>query len=182
MIDATPLKNVPTITTANLILEPLGPAHFDGVWSAISDVEGRRLTGTHNDFSEEQVRTHLADLAAHNDRADWAIMRRSDNVYLGEVVLNDLDAHNESMNFRIALAGGEVFGKGYGSEATQAVVDFGLNELGLHRIALEVVDFNTRAQRVYAKAGFHPEGILREAWLWDGERSDVILMAVVKGH
>jgi len=70
-----------------------------------------------------------------------------------------------------------VFGKGYGSEATKAVVDYGLEVVGLHRISLEVVDFNTRAQRVYTKAGFHPEGILRDAWYWDGEWSDVIVMA-----
>ena len=95
-------------------------------------------------------------------------------------MLNDLDPHNESMRFRIALGGETVFGKGYGSEATKAVVDYGLDIVGLHRITLEVVDFNTRAQRVYAKAGFHQEGVLREAWNWDGEWSDVIVMAVVR--
>lgn len=171
-----------TLETANLRLEPLGPAHFDDAWAALQDEEARRLTGTHEQFTEEQIRQWLATRADAHDRADWAIIRRDDTAYLGEVVLNDLDPHNESMGFRISLAGAAVFGKGYGSEATKAVVDYGLDVVGLHRISLEVVDFNTRAQRVYEKVGFHAEGLLRDAWYWDGEWSDVVVMAIVSQH
>jgi len=181
MIQPDYFKDQVTLETANLRLEPLGPQHFDGSWAALQDEESRRLTGTHATFTEQQIRDWLATRADAHDRADWAIVDRATGVYLGEVVLNDLDPHTESMGFRIALGGASVFGKGYGSEATQAVVDYGLKVVGLHRISLEVVDFNTRAQRVYAKAGFHPEGILRDAWLWDDEWSDVIVMAIIAG-
>lgn len=168
-----------TLETENLRLEPLGPQHFDGSWAALQDPEGRRLTGTHSEFTQEQIRAWLESRADEHDRADWAIIRKSDDAYIGEVVLNDLDPHNESMGFRIALGGEGLFGKGYGSEATKAVVDYGIRVVGLHRISLEVVDFNQRAQRVYAKSGFLPEGIMRDAWYWDGEWSDVIVMAII---
>lgn len=168
-----------TLETPNLRLEPLGPQHFDGSWAALQDPESRRLTGTHAEFTQEQIRAWLDSRADEHDRADWAMIRKADGGYVGEVVLNDLDPHNQSMGFRIALAGQSHFGKGYGSEATKAVVDYGMGVVGLHRISLEVVDFNTRAQRVYSKAGFQPEGLLRDAWYWDGEWSDVIVMALV---
>lgn len=171
-----------TLETPRLRLEPLGPQHFDGAWAALHDEESRRMTGTHEVFTELQIRDWLASRAEAHDRADWAIIGKHDGSYLGEVVLNDLDPHNESMGFRIALSGAGVFGKGYGSEATKAVVEYGMNVVGLHRISLEVVDFNTRAQRVYAKAGFQSEGLLHDAWFWDGEWSDVIVMAVVAGR
>jgi RimJ/RimL family protein N-acetyltransferase len=171
-----------TLTTPNLRLEPLGPQHFDGAWAALQDEESRRLTGTHMEFTQEQIREWLASRADAHDRADWAIIRITDDAYVGEVVLNDLDPHNESMGFRISLSAQGLFGKGYGSEATKAVVDYGLQVVGLHRISLEVVDFNTRAQRVYEKVGFHSEGLLRDAWYWDGEWSDVVVMAIVSGH
>jgi RimJ/RimL family protein N-acetyltransferase len=175
-------RNQVTLETANLRLEPLGPEHFDGTWAALADTETRRLTGTHDEFTQEQIRDWLATRADAHDRADWAIIRREDGSYVGEVVLNDLDPHNESMGFRIALGGPDVFGRGYGSEATKAVVDYGLEVIGLHRISLEVVDFNLRAQRVYEKIGFHAEGLLRDAWYWDGEWSDVVVMAIVSGR
>jgi RimJ/RimL family protein N-acetyltransferase len=180
MIDPAHFRDQVTLTTANLVLEPLGLEHFAGVWVTVNDPEARRLTGIHDVYTEDQVRAYLVARKDQHDRADWAIVRASDRAHIGVVVLNDLDRHNESMNFRITLSNeASVTGKGYGSEATRAVVEYGISVVGLHRITLEVADFNTRAQRVYGKAGFSPEGLAREAWYWDGERSDIIRMAIV---
>ena len=87
---------------------------------------------------------------------------------------------NRSASFRIALAGAAYFGKGYGSEATQLIVDFGFRELKLHRIELEVYDFNPRAQHVYEKAGFVKEGVRRDVLLWDGVYQSAIVMSILE--
>ncbi|WAP52168.1 GNAT family protein [Arthrobacter sp. ATA002] len=175
-----------TLTTARLRLEPMGPEHFDGAWVALQDTEATRLTGTHADFTPEQIRAWLAGLAGQHDRADWAVIRCTDEQhpkerYLGEVVLNDLDADNESVGFRIALSPADVRGQGYGTEATRAVVGHAFDDLGLHRVALEVFAFNPRAQRAYEKAGFAVEGRQREALYWEGEWVDAITMAMLAG-
>ena len=183
MIDRSYFRDQVTLTTPNLVIEPLGPQHFDGVWATVSDAEARRLAGIHVPYTEDQVRRYLDERRHQHDRADWAILQATDRAHVGQVVLNDLDAHNETMNFRITLSSEPALtGKGFGSEATKEIVRYGLTIVGLHRITLEVPDFNTRAQRVYGKAGFHSEGLAKEAWLWNGERSDVIRMAIVSGH
>jgi RimJ/RimL family protein N-acetyltransferase len=179
MIPADYFRDQVTLRTPNLRLEPLGPEHFEGAWAVVNDYESRRLSGTHVVYDESSLLAHLEERRAAADRADWAIIRESDGAYIGEVNLADLHPHNETMSYRIALGGQKLFGKGYGSEATKAVVDYALQTVGLHRITLIVVDYNTRAQRVYEKAGFHQEALLREAWFWDGEWSDVVLMAVL---
>lgn len=173
-----------TLTTARLRLEPLGPEHFEGAWAGLQDPEARRLTGTHAEFTPEQIRAWLAGLAARHDRGDWAVIRRADEQhpderYLGEVVLNDLDADNESVGFRIALAPADVRGQGYGTEATAAVVGHAFDDLGVHRVALEVFDFNPRARRAYEKAGFTVEGRRRDALLWDGAWADSLGMGIL---
>jgi RimJ/RimL family protein N-acetyltransferase len=94
-------------------------------------------------------------------------------------VLNQLDAPNASMNFRIALWSEADCGQGYGTEATRAVVGFGLDVLGLHRIQLDVFSFNPRAKRVYEKCGFRTEGRRRDALRWDGEWIDADTMAIL---
>ena len=175
-----------TLTTARLRLEPLGPEHFDGAWAALQDSEARRLTGTHAEFTTGQIRTWLDGLSGRHDRADWAVILREgpDNAqerYLGEVVLNDLDPDNGSVGFRIALSPADVLGQGYGTEATRAVVEHAFDDLGLHRVALEVFSFNPRAQRAYEKAGFTVEGRQREALHWDGEWADAVSMAMLAG-
>ncbi len=135
-----------------------------------------RLTGTHTSFAPEAVLAWLEGLGAHDDRADWAIVRTDDGVHLGEVVLNDLDAANRAAGFRIMLGSPRWFGSGYGTEATRAVLDHAFSTVGLHRVELEVFAFNPRAQRAYEKAGFVVEGRRREALLWDGEWIDAIVM------
>ncbi|MBA3249022.1 MAG: GNAT family N-acetyltransferase [Geodermatophilaceae bacterium] len=177
MLDRAALCDQGTLHTARLRLEPLGDKHFSGVWASLADGESRRLTGTHAEFTEDAVRRHLARVARNEDRADWAILDATDGRYLGEVVLNNLDADNVSMNFRIALSGG--YGRGVGTEATRAVVAHGFDVIGLHRISLGVYAFNPRAIRVYEKCGFRREGVARDALHWDGAWHGQITMAIL---
>ncbi|GGL52985.1 aminoglycoside N(6')-acetyltransferase [Microlunatus endophyticus] len=179
MIRTEFLAKQPTLKTARTQLVPMGPRFFPQVWRSLQDREVARLTGTHASFTEEQVRGHLDSLSRRGDRADWAIVRTEDGSYLGEVVLNDLDRGNESMNYRIALRGLDVVGQGYGTEAGLAVINFGLGLVGLHRISLGVYAFNERAIKSYQKIGFEFEGRLRHALQWDRGWYDEIVMAIL---
>ena len=100
--------------------------------------------------------------------------------YIGEVVLNQFDDDNRSASFRIALQGKDFYGQGYGTEATKLIVDYGFSQLNLHRIELEVYDFNPRAQRVYEKAGFKKEGVKRDVLLWEGSYQSAIVMSILE--
>ena len=180
MVPEDVFRDQQVLTGVRVRLVPLGTEFLTEYWAYLQEPEGRRLTGTHATFTRDQVRAHLASRPAQADRADWAVVRISDGAFLGEAVVNDLDPENESAGYRIALAGPEVFGQGYGTEATRLVVDHVFAATGLHRLALEVYDMNPRARRVYEKCGFRVEGRLRDALLWDGERHDVLVMAVLR--
>ena len=58
-------------------------------------------------------------------------------------------------------------------------VRHGFEQLGLHRISLEVYAFDPRARRVYEKVGFVAEGVLRHALLWEGERVGATVMSIL---
>ena len=179
VISSDVFHDQPILTGPRVRLEPLGSEHFEGIWPMHAEPEGKRLTGTHQQFTEDQARRWLATRQDHRDRADWAIVRHEDDVVLGEAVLNELDEHNASVSFRISLVGPHVFGRGYGTEATRLVVDYAFDVAGLHRIQLEVYDFNPRAQRVYEKCGFIREGIHRDALRWEGQWRHAIGMAIL---
>jgi [ribosomal protein S5]-alanine N-acetyltransferase len=60
------------------------------------------------------------------------------------------------------------WGHGYASEAARAIVAFGFDTLGLHRIWAECVADNTASARVLEKLGLQKEGRLREnRWMKD---------------
>lgn len=170
----------PNLTGKKIDLRPITRQDAKAMFASLSDEESMRLTGTQQSFTFEQVEAYCRGLETAVDRADYAILRKEDDLYVGEVVLNDIDLENRSANFRIALAGKEYFGQGYGTEATQMLLEFGFHTLNLHRIELEVYDFNPRAQHVYAKAGFVQEGVRRDVLLWDGEFHDAILMSILE--
>ena len=56
----------------------------------------------------------------------------------------------------------EHWGKGYATEAAQAIVEFGFTEMSLHRISSWCIADNAASVRVLEKAGLRPEGRLRE--------------------
>lgn len=168
-----------TLHTARLRLEPLGPEHLDDTMAALGHREFMRLTGTHATFEREDVARFLERIGSADDRADWAMVRQSDGVYVGEAVLNQLDADNLSMNFRISMKGSGDVDRGYGTEATRAALAYAFDVVGVHRLSLGVYAFNPRARRVYEKCGFLLEGIERHALLWDGEWVDQHRMAIL---
>lgn len=168
----------PTLTTERLRLVQLGPEHLDDTMAALGDQDAMRLTGTRGTFTREQVRSHLERLPGAPDRADFAVAD-ADGTFLGEVVLNELEEDDLAMNYRIALAGPSLRGRGYGTEAGRAVVDWAFDRVGLHRISLEVYAFNPVARRSYEKIGFVVEGRAREALRWDGEWVDAVRMAML---
>ena len=65
-------------------------------------------------------------------------------------------------------------------EAARLVVAHAFSATDLHRIELEVHAVNPRAKHVDERAGFRVEGRRRDAFVFDGERVDAVLMAVLR--
>ena len=178
-LNVTALTSPAPLHTARLTLVPLGPAYLDDTMATLDNREFMRLTGTQATFRREDVARFLERIGPADDRTDWAILRQSDSRYMGEVVLNTLDADNLSMNFRISLQGTGDVNRGYGTEATRAVIAYAFDVVGLHRVSLGVLSFNPRARRVYEKCGFVHEGTERHALRWEGEWIDQHRMAIL---
>jgi RimJ/RimL family protein N-acetyltransferase len=179
MISDDAFRDQPTLSGKQIRLEPLSPRHIDDAYTNLGDVEATRMTGTHATFTRADIEAFTLSVASRDDRADWAIVRIEDGIYLGEVVLNQLDADNASVSFRISIGRPEHREQGYGVEATKLVLAYAFDVAMLHRVALEVYPFNPRAQHVYEKCGFQVEGRLRESLRWDGEWYDAIVMSIL---
>jgi RimJ/RimL family protein N-acetyltransferase len=168
----------PTLTGELVVLRPLDEGDYDAMAAAMADPDVTRFTGSRGELTEEEVRQWMRTRQDQTDRLDLAIVDRATGECVGEAVLNLWSPEDESCSFRI-LIGPAGQNRGLGTEATRLLVGYGIEELGLHRIELEVFAFNPRAQRAYEKAGFVVEGIRRDALHWDGERIDAVVMSVL---
>ncbi|WP_148587797.1 GNAT family N-acetyltransferase [Streptomyces sp. WAC01526] len=179
MIDATALAEKPVLTGVRIRLVPLAIRHAAAFHAACQAPETRRLTGTHHDFTLAELEAWCAGSAERADRLDLAIEDRESGDFLGELALSQIDPPNAHGSFRIALVP-EATGRGVGSEATRLLLGHAFDRVGLHRVQLEVYDYNPRARRAYEKCGFEVEGRMREALFWDGAWHDVLVMAVLR--
>ena len=170
----------PTLDGELVVLRPVTVDDVPALMPVFRDAEVMRLTGSHGDPEPDaaRLRAWYGTRADQDDRLDLAVVEKQTGHVVGEAVLNEWDAGNESCSFRIVFAPG-AHGRGLGTEATRLIVGHGFEQLGLHRISLEVYAFNPRARRVYEKAGFVAEGVLRNALHWEGERVDATVMSIL---
>jgi RimJ/RimL family protein N-acetyltransferase len=181
MVPADVFRDQPVLTGDLVELRPLNAETGAPLVGPLVDMdpEVRRLTGTHRRFTREVAQEWHRTRPDHHDRADWVIVERAGGTTVGDCALIDLDPDNASVGYRIALTGTGIAGKGYGTAATDLVLEYVFTVAGLHRVALEVFDFNPRARRSYEKSGFVREGVWRQALHWDGEWHDAVLMSVL---
>jgi RimJ/RimL family protein N-acetyltransferase len=98
---------------------------------------------------------------------------------IGNCVIR-VDWKNRVGNVGIVIGEKEHWGKGFGTEALQLLVDYGFGVLNMHRIELETFDFNERAYKSYTKIGFKEEGRKRQAHYIDGRHDDVVFMGFLQ--
>ncbi|MEU3615867.1 GNAT family protein [Streptomyces sp. NPDC006872] len=169
----------PLLCGPKTVLRPFTEADADTMWEIIGDPEVIRFTGPPNsDLTAERVRSWYASRSAQPDRLDLAVIDRATGELVGEVVLHEWDPDARGCTFR-TLIGPRGRDRGLGTEATRLIVDHGFEQLGLHRVQLELYGDNGRARRVYEKVGFVVEGVRREAALRDGVWVDEVLMAIL---
>jgi RimJ/RimL family protein N-acetyltransferase len=178
----------PTITGEKVVLRPFTADDLPGMLQVLRDPEALKLTGTvHHDAEaaglaeEKSFHDWYASRNDQPDRLDLAVIDGARGGCVGEAVLNERDPGNHSCSFRITL-GPAGRGGGLGTEATRLIVGYGFERLGMHRISLEVYSFNPRARRVYEKAGFRAEGVLRESLRYGGEWIDATVMSILSSE
>lgn len=185
---ATPGFRVkPPLTGRLVALEPADARHVDDLYPLLADPEVARLTGsvhTATPTPEELLPWSSAELAeiyrrwaTDADRVVWVVRDRGTGRVVGEAVLNDLDAANASCGFRMWL-GAAGRDRGLGSETVRLVLEYAFTTAALHRVSLEVYDFNARARHVYARAGFRHERTLRDALRFDDGWVDCHVMGI----
>jgi RimJ/RimL family protein N-acetyltransferase len=95
---------------------------------------------------------------------------------IGNTGLHQIDHKHRTAEFGIAIGEKDCWGKGYGTEATRLVLEYGFSGLNLHNIVLRVFSYNERGLGAYTRAGFQIIGRRREAHRIGGRAYDIVYM------
>ena len=102
--------------------------------------------------------------------------------FIGTTGMHAVDWKNRLCSVGIVIGESVEQGKGYGTEALRLLVRYAQEELGMHRVELEVYPFNLPAIRSYEKLGFRHDGTRRGATWREGRFQDVLVMGVLPGE
>ena len=90
----------------------------------------------------------------------FAIHERKSKRLVGTTALTDRVRGRDGVSalFRIVIGEKEVWGRGYGTEATHLMAEEAFDNMGLSEIRLEVFNHNLRAIAAYSRVGFEVTG------------------------
>lgn len=111
-----------------------------------------------------------------------AVEDKSTGEFLGTVSLFDISKQHQHAELGICLWNPESRDKGYGTDVVKVMLWVGFHILGLNNIYLYALANNTRAIRVYEKAGFKHIGVFRENMYSMGKFQDTVAMDIVKSE
>ena len=164
----------PELETPRLRLRAPRPEDAAALFAVFSDEEVVRYYGVlpHRSVAESAalIRRHAEWYAAQR-AIRWAITRRGEDVFLGSCGFHRFD--EESRRTELGYELGRVhWRQGIASEAVRALLAFGFERLGLHRIEAGVDDDNEPSKRFLLKLGFSYEGCLRQRFWFAGRYWD----------
>ena len=99
---------------------------------------------------------------------------------VGYAILTGLNDENENIEFRRIVIAEK--GKGYGRSALRFIKKQAFEDLGAHRLWLDVKDFNERARRLYESENFTTEGVWREYLKTETGRESLVFMSILRGE
>ncbi len=108
----------------------------------------------------------------------WAIRNPVTEAFMGGIALHVNGKHKRAeLGYWIAEP---FWGNGFVSEAAGAVIAFGFDELGLHRVAAHHLAVNVASGRVMEKNGMQYEGTLRQQMLKMGTFHDLKCYGILR--
>jgi ribosomal-protein-alanine N-acetyltransferase len=162
------------LTTARLQLQPFDKLHFDGLRTLNTSPEVMRYISGRPETAEEtaaliaRVKAAWATLGY----AWWAFIDRESGRLIGSGCIQNMErnpAHPLEIGWRLSP---DAWGKGYATEAAEAMADFAFNSLGSEELCAVCHLENTGSEKIMKRLGMHYRGIER----WYGTDTKVYVM------
>jgi diamine N-acetyltransferase len=163
-----------------VILRPFEKDDLVHIRKWANDPEIRRLTGEVNPMTQARADDFYERVKSDRDREWFIIVVKDTGKVIGETGLLRMYSHWRTTDLSIIIGEKEEWGKGYGTEALNLMLDYAFGYLNFHRVAIGVVGFNERALHFYETLGFKREGIQRDGYYFNHAYHDFVMMSLLE--
>lgn len=163
-------------------LSPRNPDDYEIFTKWMNDLEVTKgLTSSHRIFTFTDEKKYLS-MDSNQSESHFMIVDNESDKTIGSTALMDIDYINRTATLGVFIGDKDFWGKGYGSDAINLILDFGFNIHNLNNIKLHVYDYNERAIKCYEKLGFKVVGRLRESKIVCNKKYDDIIMDMLSSE
>ena len=173
------------IDTGRLILRSFRHEDAESMFrNWLSDEEVQSMYGEPTYTSIEQVNDLIDRYIAQTEEGRafrWEVIEKASGECIGQASYFRVDKNNHFGEIEYCI--GRAFqGKGYATEATRAVIDYGFEKIGFHKVQICCRPSNKSSKRVIEKCGFVHEGTLRDYFFRNGGYEDRMFFSILKSE
>ena len=110
----------------------------------------------------------------------FAIERKDDRSHIGNASIHDIDWVSRTAWFGLFIGEPTAWNRGFGSDAIETLVRFAFEDMNLHKLRINVFDYNERAKHVLQSRGFVQEGKLQRDFYREGTYHDIVLLSIFR--
>ncbi len=178
------MKERPTLETARLLLRPFTVADAPEVQRLAGDrdIASTTLNVPHpyeDGMAEQWIGTHQ-EKYERGELVNFAIVRRADNALMGAIGLRITPQYvHAELGYWL---GKPYWNAGYCTEVAHAVVAYGFEVLGLHRLHASHMTRNPASGRVMQKIGMRYEGCSHQHVIKWGVFEDLAIYGILQSE
>jgi RimJ/RimL family protein N-acetyltransferase len=168
------------LSGGRVVLRPLEKEHLARCVKWFNDPDVTYYLGREQPLTMAEEERWFAEYRSKVDEEIYAI--EVDGNHIGNVGLHGIDRANRKASLGIVIGEKEYWSKGLGTDAMRTVLQYAFEGLRLHKVNLDVIDYNRRAIRVYERCGFVKEGVRRDELWKRGTFVNLVRMSLLEGE
>ena len=163
-----------------VVLRPLEREHLERCVKWFNDRDVTYYLGREQPLTMAEEERWFAEYRSKVDEEIYAI--EVDGNHVGNIGLHGIDRANRKANLGIVIGEKDYWSKGLGTDAMRTVLRYAFEQLRLHKVNLDVIDYNERAIHVYERCGFVKEGVRREELWKRGRFVNLVRMSILENE
>lgn len=167
----------PTLETKRLRLRELKASDAAALYAIRTHPDVNKYLGREPDedvHAVERLIGVIQQAYANGDGVHWSITHRHDDTLIGSVTYWNLDKQNYRAELGYLLSPA-CWRQGLMTEAIEAVLQFGFDEMKLHSVEANTSTDNIGSQKLLLNCGFKQEAHFRENWHFRGTFYDSLV-------
>lgn len=174
-------NKVPTIRTEKLIYSKIDINDIHDLFDLFSDSEVTYYMGIQTVKNIDEIKEWLYRIEHEytlNKSVEWSIRLSEDGQFVGRGGFKNLDFKHKKAEISGSILK-KYWNKGIGKESLKAIIDYGFNNLCLHRIYSYLWPHNTRVIKILEQYGFNHEGTLKDNYFYNDKFGDSAIYALI---